>query len=261
MTTGPAPRISGRGWWRFLVAFLALWGVLAGLGEFDATGRWGLAIMAAVGLAAVVVERVLYRTPLRDAVGGLGLGRPNPRALVVATVVSGLVLLVFPLTTALTGAEFLLVPNWPWILLGLFAFHGLAEEMVWRGFVFRRLHAGRSFRGAVLWTMPFIAAAHIPIVINNGVAVAIGGMVVAAVTSLPFSYLYVTGRGTVWAPALIHTAIDTFKLVVIPAAAVTSYSFLIIGISIVVPLLALAVPRRLLTAGSASRNRAGEQVA
>ena len=138
------------------------------------------------------------------------------------------------------------MPNWPWILLGIFAFHGLAEEIVWRGFAFRRLSVGRPFRTAVLWTMPLIAAAHIPVVINNGVVVAIGAMVVAAVTSIPFSYLYVTGRCTIWAPALVHTAIDTFKIVVIPAAAVTTFSLLLIAVSIVVPLLALAVPRRLL---------------
>ena len=213
------------------------------LGEIDATGRWGLAIFAAVAAAAVIVEVIVYKTSVRAAVRHLGLGRPNPRAVAVAAAVSILILLVYPLTTAVTGADIQLVSNWPWILLGIFAFHGLAEEIVWRGFAFRRLSAGRPFRTAVLWTMPLIAAAHIPVVVNNGVVVAIGAMLVAAVTSIPFSYLYVTGRCTIWAPALVHTAIDTFKLVVIPTAAVTTFSLLLIAVSIVVPLLALAVPR------------------
>jgi membrane protease YdiL (CAAX protease family) len=150
---------------------------------------------------------------------------------------------------ALTGAQLRLVPNWPWILVGIFAFHGLAEEIVWRGFTFRRLSIDRPFRSAVLWTMPLVAAAHIPVVINNGVVVALGAMLVAAVTSLPLSYLYVTGRCTVWAPALVHTAIDTFKLVIIPESATVTFSMLLIGVSIAVPLLALAVPRRLLLPG------------
>ena len=71
-------------------------------------------------------------------------------------------------------------------------------------------------------------------------------MAVAAVTSIPFAYLYETGRRSIWAPALVHTAIDTFKLVVIPAAALATFSVLIIVVSLTVPLLALAVPRRFL---------------
>jgi membrane protease YdiL (CAAX protease family) len=246
MTPDVQPEVTGRSWLRFLVGFLVLWGVLAGLGEIDATGKWGLVILAAVATTAVLVEILVYKTPVPAAIRHLGLGRPNGRAVAVAAVVSALVLLVYPLTTAVTGAQFRLVPNWPWILLGIFAFHGLAEEIVWRGFAFRRLSTARPFRSAVLWTMPLIAAAHIPVVINNGVVVALGAMVVAAVTSIPFSYLYVTGRCTVWAPALVHTAIDFFKILVIPPAATLTFSLLLIAVSIVIPLLALAVPRRLL---------------
>jgi len=248
------PTVTRRPWARFLVGFAIVWGVLAGLGEIDATGRWGIAILVLVAATAVVVEMFLFKTPLRRAVGSLGLGRPGGRSLALAAVVSGLVLLVYPAMVALTGAQLRLVPNWPWILVGIFAFHGLAEEIVWRGFTFRRLSIDRPFRSAVLWTMPFIAAAHIPIVINNGVVVALGAMLVAAVTSLPFSYLYVTGRCTVWAPALVHTAIDTFKLVIIPASAISTFSMLLIGVSIAVPLLALVVPRRLLLPGASPQD-------
>lgn len=73
------------------------------------------------------------------------------------------------------------------------------KEIVWRGFIFRRLSEGRSFRTAVCWTMPFVVAAHVPILFSNGVLVAIGALLDAAVTSVPLSYLYVTGRRTVWA--------------------------------------------------------------
>lgn len=229
---------------RFLVGFVLLWGVLAGLSEIYATGRWGLVILAAVAVMAVTVEMVFFRTPTRQAVADLGLGRPRARALVVAAAVSGLVLLVFPLTATVTGAQLRLVPGWGWILLGLFAFHGLAEEMVWRGYAFRRLNVGRSFGRGVLWTMPLIAATHVPIVLNSGLVVGLGAVLVAAVTSLPLSHLYRMGGGTIWAPALVHTAIDSFKLVIIPTAAVGTFSLLLIGVSLVIPLLALVAPRR-----------------
>jgi hypothetical protein len=77
-------------------------------------------------------------------------------------------------------------------------------------------------------------------------------MAVAVVTSMPLAYLYETGRRTIWAPAVVHTAIDTFKLVLIPAAALPTFSLLIIVVSLTVPLLAFAVPRNVLT-GSKSR--------
>jgi hypothetical protein len=69
-------------------------------------------------------------------------------------------------------------------------------------------------------------------------------MLVAAVTSIALSRLYAMGGGTLWAPALLHTAIDSFKLVVLPAAALSIYPYLIIGFSLVVPLLVLVVPGR-----------------
>ena len=230
-------------WVRFLIGGVLIWGVLAGVSEIDATGRWGLITLVLVAGTAVVVEMVVFKTPARTAVRFLGLGRPRRTAVVVAAVVSGLILLIYPLASAVLGIQFALVDNWPWILLGLFCFHGLAEEIVWRGYIFRRLNDGRRFRTAVLLTMPFIAAAHIPIFINNGPVVAVGAMLVAAVTSVPCSYLYVAGGRTVWAPALLHTAIDSFKLVIIPAAATQSFSLLLIGFSLLVPLLVLASPR------------------
>ena len=43
-----------------------------------------------------------------------------------------------------------------------------------------------------------------------------------------------------------QAAIDSFKLVVIPVAALTTFSLLLVAVSLLVPLLALAVPRRVL---------------
>jgi membrane protease YdiL (CAAX protease family) len=234
-------------WAGLLVGFAVLCAVLFGTSAADASGRWGLAILAAVLLTAVAVEKLGHRGSTVDVLRRLGLGRPGGRALLVAAAVSGVVLLVFPLTAAISGAAVQPRPDWLWLLLGIFAFHGLAEELVWRGFTFRRLREGRSFWSATWWTMPLIAASHLPIVFTLGPGVGVGAMAVAAVTSMPFAYLYETGGRTIWAPALVHTAIDTFKLVVIPAAALTTFSLLIIVVSLTVPLLALAAPRRLLT--------------
>ena len=246
----PAPPAvdSAGSWVRFLAGFTVLCGVLLGTSAVDATGRWGLAILAAVLITAVAVEMLQHKVSAAVALRRVGLGRPDGRALIVAAAVSGVVLLVFPLTSAVSGDAVQLRPDWLWLLLGIFAFHGLAEELVWRGFTFRRLREGRSFWSATWWTMPLIALSHLPIVLTLGPAIGIGAMAVAAVTSIPLAHLYETGRGTIWAPAMVHTAIDSFKLVVIPAAALSTFSLLIILVSLTVPLLALAAPRRAMPA-------------
>ena len=49
------------------------------------------------------------------------------------------------------------------------------------------------------------------------------------------------GGATLWGPALLHASIDSFKLVVLPAAAVAVSPYLVIGFSLLVPLLVLIV--------------------
>ena len=61
---------------------------------------------------------------------------------------------------------------------------------------------------------------------------------------MPFACLWEMGRGTIWAPALLHTAIDAFKLVAIPAGATLTVSIALAAVSVVVPLLVLVVDRR-----------------
>jgi len=247
-TTDPPSVVrSARSWLGFLTGFAVLAGVLFGTSAWDATGRFGVAILAAVLSTALIVERIRHRSSVAAGLRRVGLGRPGGRALAVAAAVSGLVLLVFPATAIVSGTAVQLRPDWPWLLIGVFAFHGVAEELVWRGFAFRRLREGRSFWAATAWTMPLIAVTHVPIAVTVSPAVGLGAMAIAAVTSLPLAYLYETGRCTIWAPAVLHTAIDTFKLVVIPAAALPTFLLLIIVASLTVPLLAFVVPRDILT--------------
>lgn len=237
------PVIRGRAWLAFLVGFLAIWGVLYAIGAVDPSGRLGLPALAVTLAAAVLVEALVYGTSWRVVLAQLGLGRPAARSLVAAALVAAAIAGVYPLFTLVSGESVQLRSSWPWLLIGLYAYHGLAEELAWRGYAFRRLRDGRSFWGAVAWTMPLIAATHVPIVVTHGPAIGVGAIAVAAVTTMPLAHLYEIGRRTIWAPALVHTAIDSFKLVVIPGAATALFSFLLIAVSLLVPLLALAFSR------------------
>jgi membrane protease YdiL (CAAX protease family) len=180
------------------------------------------------------------RTPIVHVIRALGLGRPAAPGMVTAASVSAVVVAFYPAFSRLV-TPLPLLPDWPWRLVGLLAYHGVAEELAWRGYAFRRMREGRSFGAAVLWTMPLIAATHLPILVTAGPVVGAAAIVVAAATCVPLAYLWERGGRTIWAPALVHAAIDVFKLVEVPTGpAATTFSLGLAAVSALVPFLAFA---------------------
>jgi hypothetical protein len=79
-------------------------------------------------------------------------------------------------------------------------------------------------------------------VITNGFAVGLFAIAVAAVTCLPFGYLWERGGETIWAAAMLHASIDAFKLFEIPGGeAGLVFSISLAMVSIFVPLGVLVV--------------------
>jgi len=234
-----------RGWLVFLVGFGLIWGTLHLTAPAQPTAGRGVLTFAATLACAVAVLGLLMRVPVRAAPKALGLGRPAARGMLVAVLVSAACVAVYPLFTVVTGQPVTLKPGWPALVLGLWLINGMAEELAWRGYVFGLLRKGRSFRRAVLLSMPLLAITHIPIVINSGLVVGVLAMIVAAVTTLPLAFLYERGGATVWAPALVHAAIDSFRVVSVPAAATTTFSLFVIGLALVVPMLVFPLDRAL----------------
>jgi membrane protease YdiL (CAAX protease family) len=228
---------------RFLAGFAAIWCALHVAGSGALTAQRGIATLLATALVAAGVERALFGTPRNGLVRRLGFGRPSAAAMAISLAVSAACLGVYPLLALLTGHVAVLRDGWPWLLAGVFAFNGLAEELGWRAYVFGHLREGRSFGRAAMLTMPLLAATHVPIAVTSGPVVGIGAMLVAAVTTLPFARLYELGRRTIWAPAVLHTAIDTFKLVTVPTEAQPTLSMLLVAVSLIVPLAVLPASR------------------
>ena len=168
-----------------------------------------LLISVCVLAAAVIVELIFFRSGLSGLVKNLGLGKPGFKAMAASLVIALLLFLCYPLITIITGYRFAIPDNWFMPAIGVFALHGIAEEVLYRGFLFRRLRKGRSFWNAAFIAVIFFTIAHIPIILNQGFLV--GGMAVllAVISSIPFSYLYEKGNNTIWAPAIVHAAIDT----------------------------------------------------
>jgi membrane protease YdiL (CAAX protease family) len=221
---------------RFLAGFAAIWGALELTGTGQLSAPRGLVALVVTALVAAWVEHALLGTPPGGLIRRLGLGRPSAPAMLLAFGVAAACLGVYPLFTLVTGEVAELRAGWPWLLAGLFAFNGLAEELAWRAYTFGHLRETRSFSRAALATMPLLAATHVPIAVSSGPAIGLGAMLAAAVTTVPLARLYELGRRTIWAPAVVHTAIDGFRLVTVPHDAQPALSMLIIAVSLIVPL-------------------------
>jgi membrane protease YdiL (CAAX protease family) len=192
----------------------------------------------ATAACAIVVAMVLWRVPARSAPVAVGLGRPALPGLVVAAAVVVLCAAGYLLFAPLTGRTLGTPPGWLGLLLGVFLFNGVAEEVAWRGYVFGALRQGRTFWQAVLLSMPLLALTHVPIVLTSGLLVGLVAMLVAAVTTLSFAYLYELGARTIWAPALVHAAIETFRALTVAPADTMVFSLYVSAVALTVPLAA-----------------------
>jgi membrane protease YdiL (CAAX protease family) len=118
----------------FLATFLGAWFVLDRLVSSPPNLLSATAALAAASAVLVVGQRAMG-VAFRDIPRSLGLGRPVLRALVVAGIVGACVFLCLLLGARIVGVQVELRQDWPSVLLAVLIFHGLAEELVWRGLI------------------------------------------------------------------------------------------------------------------------------
>lgn len=202
---------------RTTLGFVALYAVLVGgaTATNSLYGEAGWLIAFCVLFAALIVEGGLYgRRPL-EALGDLGTTvRPLRQGVHAAGIVVGL------LSLALVGIAVFsestgLRPEWGLMMLGLFLQGGMAEEVVFRGYLFRHLRVGRSFRSASLISMVPFVLAHGYLFFTMDAMVATAAVIVAVSTSIPLARLFEMGGRSVWPCALAHWATHFVKLVVL----------------------------------------------
>ena len=164
--------------------------------------------------------------------------------ILAASALSLLLLLVFPAFAAATGTRLGLDSRWAWLLPGLFAQAGVAEEVLFRGYLFRRVRDGRPFwRAVVLASAPFVAV-HLVLFFTMSWPVALAAVLLSAVLSAPLAYLFELGGDTVWAPALVHFVIQGAIKVVTPAGSAPVLPLVWMAATAVLPYLVFLVPRR-----------------
>ncbi len=208
-------------------------------------GQAGLAVGAIVLAATFAVERGLFGTPASLAVKSLGLGKPYLTGVTTACAVSALLWLVLVAFVLGTGVAWTMAPGWLALVPGLFAQAGIAEETLFRGYLFRHLRQGRSFmRAALLSMLPFVAV-HLILFLTMPWPIALAAVLLSVVLSFPFARLFELGGNTIWAPAVLHFVVQgTIKVVVFSGDSAALVPFVWMGASALLPQLVLLVPVR-----------------
>jgi membrane protease YdiL (CAAX protease family) len=170
-----------------------------------------------LGIAAtLLVERHGDGGSLRQASQRLGISRTNPTQLVVAIVAAAPLAAAYVILFGPLGVSARLVEHWPLQLFKLVVAQGIAEEVIFRGFVFRRLRPGRSFGHAATLSAAVFSLVHLCNLVNGltpTVLFRIGvSLVFAVVLTYPASYLFERGRGSIWGFGVLHVAIDSIDL-------------------------------------------------
>jgi membrane protease YdiL (CAAX protease family) len=241
-----------------VAGFVVIWIVL----ERSATwlgsnlGEAGLLVCALVIATALAVERLLFGAEPRRALRRLGFGRPNARAILVGLLVTLAVVSFYPVFSLVTGAQVSLRDGWVLMALGLFLQHGIAEEVLFRGYLFRHLRGGRTFwRAAFLSMVPFVAV-HLLLLVYLDFATAFASILVAVATAFPLAYMFERDNNTIWTPALLHGAAHGIKLVSIPDGVFPTAALIWFAVVAAVPYLVFAFPKSYFEPGKDNTRRA-----
>ena len=236
----------GTGWTRLLLGLALVFALFhwtaAALGS--ERGEAGLVVGALVVAATLAVERVLFGRPVSSAAREVGLGVPEARGLVAAVGACAMLLLVFPATAALDGSRLVLDEQWAALLPGLFAQGGIAEEVLFRGYLYRRVRAGRTFwRAVALAAVPFVVV-HLFLFATMPWPIALAAVLLSAIVGPPLAHLFELGGGTIWAPALLHFTIQGAIKLVSLAPPDARLPVIWMAASAVLPFLVFVFPRR-----------------
>jgi membrane protease YdiL (CAAX protease family) len=177
-------------------------------------GEWGALIVLLVIGAALVIEWLIARRAVLAIAGDLGLRGSKPAALAVAIGLSLILALVLPIYGLITGRSIHLIDGWPLLAIGIFAQAGIAEETIFRGFLFRHFRRGRSFwRAAVLGAIPFVAV-HLVLFWTMEPIVAAMALLVSVSLTFPFAWIYEQAGNSIWPPAILHAVVQgTIKVI------------------------------------------------
>ena len=216
------PSIDSRGaWLRLLAGFSVVFALFQwSAAQFGSDrGQAGVVVAAIVLTGVLGAEVLLFGAGLREAIRRLGLARPRLNGITAAALIAVCLWATVPIFSTFTGATVSMQSGWIRFAPGLFAQAGIAEETLFRAYLFGHLRVSRPFwRAAIVSLLPFVAV-HLPLFATMDWPVATAALLLAAATAMPFARLYELGGHTVWAPAIVHAVIQgTVKVVAVSEA-------------------------------------------
>ena len=199
----------------FFIGWLALDRLAVALGSFR--GEWGLPVALATLAVLILFEIIAFRTPLRDIPKALGFVRSRLRPSLAILVLCLALIGFLPAYALATGTPIALDPAWPIRAIGIFLQAGIAEETLFRGFLFRHLRQDRGFwSAALLSAVPFVAV-HLILFDSNNWQIALAAVLVSVSLSFPLAWAFERTGNSVWMVALLHAVIQgCIKLVLAP---------------------------------------------
>lgn len=204
---------------KILAGFFCIWFVFDRTAQLthSTLGESGVLICIVVVATTFGVEKLIFKQTVPDALRSLGLGCPNLRTMLVSIFICVMLLAFYPAFSLVTGAKLTLHDYWFGMFLGVFAQAGVAEEVLFRGYLFGHLRRGRTFwHAALLSLLPFVAV-HVLLFASLDWPIALASILLAVAVTFPFCYLYDRNHCTIWASALLHWIIQgAIKLVVVP---------------------------------------------
>ncbi|QQS39815.1 MAG: CPBP family intramembrane metalloprotease [Acidobacteriota bacterium] len=231
-------------WLRFILGLFISYGLFEITARTLASdrGQAGLFVGAVVVAAVFAASRWLLGEPYPEAFGSLGLGTPRIKGLIAAAMISALLLLVVPVYVYSKGASISMYPGWLFLLPGLFAQAGIAEEVLFRAYLFGRIRRGRTFRRAALIAGGPFVLVHLSMFATMPWPIALASVLLATALLFPLARLYELGGGTIWAPAILHWVIQGTVKVIDLGLDSSEFALFWILSGVIVPYVAFFVP-------------------
>jgi membrane protease YdiL (CAAX protease family) len=241
--SGPAKIEEPSDWFRLILGLFLVFGLFHGSATILGSdrGQRGILIATLVVAATAVVERFLLGRQHRTAIRHLGLGRPRSTGVVVASGAVFLLLMVALLFVQSRGMTATFYPGWVSLLPGLFAQAGIAEEVLFRAYLFGHVRVGRTFWRAAFGSMVPFVVVHFVLFFSMSWVIALAAVVLASVISFPLAYLFELGGNTIWAPAFLHFVIQATVKILVFADGQESFALVWIAASATIPLLIFLV--------------------
>ena len=208
-------------------------------------GEFGVIIGLLVVGTTIAAKIFLFNRSFKESFSDVGLTRPNALGVLIAVVICVLMLVSIFVFASVTDSSFSFYPSWYLLVPGLFFQAGIAEETLFRGYLFGFIRQKYSFwKAAGISAVPFILV-HLIMFYSLPFAIAFASILLSVVLSFPLARLFELGGNTIWAPAILHFVVQgTVKVLVASGESAQTFPLFWITVCAVIPLLVFLLPEK-----------------